>query len=53
LLFAIIFEKQINELESNSKNKNIIDLNRGINEFKKDYQPITNLAKDEKGDIKS
>jgi hypothetical protein len=28
---------KINELESNSKNKNIRDLYRGINEFKKDY----------------
>jgi hypothetical protein len=26
---------RINELESNSKNKNIRDLNRGITEFKK------------------
>jgi hypothetical protein len=31
---------KINELESNSKNKNIRDLYRGINEFK-DYQPRT------------
>jgi hypothetical protein len=30
---------KINELESNSKNKNIRDLCRGINEFKKGYQP--------------
>jgi hypothetical protein len=30
---------KINELESNSKNKNIIDMYRGINEFKKGYQP--------------
>jgi hypothetical protein len=42
---------KINELESNSKNKNIRDLYRGINEFKKDYQPRTNLVKDEKGDL--
>jgi hypothetical protein len=32
---------KINELESNSKNKNIRDLYRGINEFKKGYQPRT------------
>jgi hypothetical protein len=31
---------KINELESNSKNK-IRDLYRGINEFKKGYQPRT------------
>jgi hypothetical protein len=42
---------KINELESNSKNKNIRDLDRGINEFKKGYQPRTNLVKDERGDI--
>jgi hypothetical protein len=42
---------KINELESNSKNKNIRDLYRGINEFKKDYKPRTNLVKDEKGDL--
>jgi hypothetical protein len=42
---------KINELESNSKNENIRDLYRGINEFKKGYQPRTNLVKDEKGDL--
>jgi hypothetical protein len=45
------FKDKINELESNSKNKNIRDLYRGINEFKKGYQPRTNLVKDEKGDL--
>jgi hypothetical protein len=44
-------KNKINELESNSKNKNIRDLYRGINEFKKSYQPRTNLVKDEKGDL--
>jgi hypothetical protein len=38
---------KINENESNSKNKNIRDLYRGINEFKKGYQPRTNFVKDE------
>jgi Zn-finger nucleic acid-binding protein len=42
---------KINELESNSTNKNIRDLNRGINEFKKGYQPRTILVKDERGDL--
>jgi hypothetical protein len=42
---------KINELESNSKNKNIRDLYRGINEFKKGHQPRTNLVKDERGDL--
>jgi hypothetical protein len=41
----------INELETNSKNKNIRDLYRGINEFKKSYQPRTNLVKHMNGDL--
>jgi hypothetical protein len=41
---------KINELESNTENKNIRDLYRGLNEFKKGYQPRTNLVKDERGD---
>jgi hypothetical protein len=31
--------------------QNIRDLYRGINYFKKGYQPISNLAKDENGDL--
>jgi hypothetical protein len=42
---------KINELESNSKNKNIRDLYRAINEFKKSYQPRTNVVKDERGEL--
>jgi hypothetical protein len=42
---------KINELESNSKNKNIRDLYRGINGFKKGYQPRTTLEKDERDDL--
>jgi hypothetical protein len=38
---------KINELETNNKNKNITDLNRGINEFKKWYQPRINIITDE------
>jgi hypothetical protein len=38
---------KINELETNNKNKNIIDLYRAINEFKKGYQPRSNIMKDE------
>jgi len=38
------------ELEINSMTKNIRDLYRGINNFKKGYQPKTNI-KDEKGDL--
>jgi hypothetical protein len=40
---------KINELATNSKNKNIRDLYRGINEFKRGYQPRNNLMKDENG----
>jgi hypothetical protein len=42
---------KINELESNNKNKNIRDLYRSINEFKKGYQPRINIIKDENGNL--
>jgi hypothetical protein len=42
---------EINELLTNRKNKNIRDLYRGINEYKKDYQPRNNLMKDENGEL--
>jgi hypothetical protein len=42
---------KINELESNSKNKKISDLYRGINELKTYCQPRTNLIKDKMGDL--
>jgi hypothetical protein len=42
---------RMNELATNSKNKNIRDLYRGINEFKMGYQPRNNLMKDENGDL--
>jgi hypothetical protein len=44
-------KNKFNELETNSKNKNIRDLYRGINEFKKGYQPRTNMVKEENGDL--
>jgi hypothetical protein len=40
---------KINELETNSKNKNIRDLYRGIIGFKRVYQPRNNLVKDDNG----
>jgi hypothetical protein len=40
---------KINELATDSKN--IRDLYRGINEFKRGYQPRNNLVKDENGDL--
>jgi hypothetical protein len=39
------------ELETNSEINNIRNLYRGINGFKKGYQPITITVKDEKGDL--
>jgi predicted RNA-binding protein Jag len=41
---------KIEELETNSKVNNIRDMYRGINVFKKGYQPRTTIVKDEKGD---
>jgi dsDNA-specific endonuclease/ATPase MutS2 len=41
---------KIKEIEANSKIKYIRDLYRGINDFKKGYQPRTNIVKDDKGD---
>ena len=45
------FKPEIGELETNSKIKCIRDLCRGITDFKKGYQPRTNIVKDEKGDF--
>jgi hypothetical protein len=42
---------KINELATNSKNKNTRDLYRGINEFNRGYQPRNNLVKNENGDL--
>jgi ribosomal protein S2 len=42
---------KIEELETNSKINNIRDFYRGINDFKKGYQPRTVIVKDEKGDL--
>jgi hypothetical protein len=42
---------KFSELAINSKNKNIIHLYRGINEFKRGYQPINNIVKDEDCDM--
>jgi hypothetical protein len=46
-----ICKKNINELAANSKNKNIRDLYRGVNEFKRGYQSRNKLMKDENGDL--
>jgi hypothetical protein len=42
---------KINELATYSKNKNIRDLYREINYFKRDYQPRNNLMKNENDDL--
>jgi uncharacterized protein YaaR (DUF327 family) len=42
---------KINELATNSKNKNIRDLYRGINIFKRGYQPRNNLVKEGNGNL--
>jgi hypothetical protein len=42
---------KINELAMNSKNKDIRDLYKGRNKFKRGYQNRTNLVKDENGDL--
>ena len=42
---------KIEELETNSKINKVRDLCRGINDFKKGYQPRTTIVKDEKGDL--
>jgi hypothetical protein len=44
-------KEKINELATNSKNKNIRDMYRGINECKSSYQPRNNLVEDENGDL--
>ena len=42
---------KIEELETNSKINSVRDLYRGINDFKKGYQPRTTIVKDKKGDM--
>jgi hypothetical protein len=42
---------KINGLATNSKNKNIRDLYRKINEFKRGYQPRNSLVNGENGDL--
>jgi hypothetical protein len=42
---------KINELATNSKNKNTRDLYRGVNECKMGCRPRNNIVKDENGDL--
>jgi hypothetical protein len=46
-----ISERKINELETNSKNKNMRNLYRSINELEKGYKFIANIVKDENSDL--
>jgi hypothetical protein len=41
---------RIDDIATNSKNKNIRHMYRGINEFKRGFQPSSNLVKD-KNDV--
>jgi hypothetical protein len=41
----------MNELATKSKNKNIMDLHKGINKLKRGYQARNNLVKDENGGL--
>jgi hypothetical protein len=50
-LHTPLFYGKISELVMNSMNKNIRDLHRGINEFRRRYQPRSNLVKDENSDL--
>jgi hypothetical protein len=42
---------KINKLPMNSIKKNIKDMYRGINKFKRGYQPRSNFVKGENGDL--
>ena len=42
---------KVNKLEENSKNKNIREMYKGINEFKKGYQPRAYVIKKHNGTI--
>ena len=42
---------KLSEIETNSKNKNIRDLYRGIKEFKKGYQARVNVIKNENEEL--
>jgi hypothetical protein len=45
-------KSKINNVEKCIKNRNIRDLCRCINEFRKGYKHVTNFIKDEKGNLR-
>jgi hypothetical protein len=47
----VYLKAKIEDLETNSKINIIRDLYKGINDFKKGYQPRTVIVKDERGDL--
>jgi hypothetical protein len=44
-------QNKINELATNIENKSIRHFYRGINDFKRGYQPISNLVKNKNGNL--
>jgi hypothetical protein len=46
-----IWKLKLRKLKLKKKKKNIRDLYRGISDFKKGYQPRTNIVRDEMGDL--
>ena len=47
----VYLKAKFEELETNSKIKNIRDIYRSINDCKKSYQPRNNIVKNEKGSL--
>ena len=48
---SVITRTKVNKLEENSKNKNIREMYKGINEFKKGYHPRAYVIKKDDGTI--
>jgi hypothetical protein len=46
-----MLESKINDVETCNLNRNIRDLCRGINEFCKGYELVTNFIKDDKRNL--
>jgi hypothetical protein len=45
------FDAEFNELKTNRKIKNVRDLYRGISDFKKGYQPMSNIVTDQNSEL--
>ena len=46
-----ILKRKLRKLKTNSRIKNIREFYRGISDFKKGYQLITNIVKNKRGDL--